>query len=477
MSILAPTARSAAWVSLALPITTAATFVGSILIARQMLPSELGTYALVAVVVALTAAGATLFGGNYYVISPHPSVPLLRTAVTLELIVGGTAWLLVAFAAAVYAAVGGQPRIGAFLAVEALVLPLNAYGNPYGPLASSFKRDFAYRTPTLTYLAVMLASVATKVVLVTLGLGVWGLIAGDIVLAAGYGIVMLALVPAGRRLAFDRGLARKLRAFGVPSAATSVMGLASERGSELVVAVLVGAHALGIYFVAARIPAQLYQLGGSLSSPVLTAFSRSTHEQLARGFMLVTRFSAFFTLLPLAVVITLAEPLVTTFYGEQWAAAAAPLALLTAAVAVRLTFWHTANLLKSQGRVKEITLLTALQLVLVLTLSSIGAWKEGATGAAAAVLVVELVLVPPKIYLARTVVPFATARALCAPAAALVGGVVLSAAAALVLPDGAALLLGSILVCASFAAIAWTSDRVTLAAIASSFLNREPGAS
>lgn len=476
MSILVRTARSAAWVAAALPVTTAATFVSSVVVARLMLPSALGTYALVALIVGLTSSAATLYGGNYYVVWPEPSVRLLRTTLTLELVAGAIGWFLVTLAAVVYVAVGGQARVAAFLAVEALVLPLSAFGNPYGPLAASFTRAFAYRTPTLVFVTVSVASAATKVALVSLGFGVWGLIAGDILLVAAYGAVMLVLVPAGRGLGIDRAFVRKLVVWGVPSAATSAMGLASERGSELVVAVFLGTHALGIYFIAARIPAQLYQLGGNLSSPVLTAFSRSTQEQLARGFMLVTRFSAFFTLLPVAFAITLARPLVTTVYGDRWAGASVPLAFLTAAVAVRLTFWHTANLLKSRGRVNEITLLTALQLVLVLVLCAAGAWIAGATGAAAAVLVVELLLVAPKVYLARTVVPFATVRALTPPAAGLAAGVVLSAAASLVLPHAAALLCGAVLVCASFAAAAWKSDRITLTAVIGSFHRREPEA-
>jgi PST family polysaccharide transporter len=276
---------------------------------------------------------------------------------------------------------------------------------------------------------------------------------------------MLVLVPDGRRLAFDREAAHRILQFGIPSAATSLMGFLSERGSELVVAIFLGTRTLGVYFIAARLPAQLYQVGGNLSAPVLTAFSRSTQEQLGRGFVLATRFSAFFILLPLAFVIPLAQPFVTTVYGDKWSAAAAPLVLLTAAIAVRLTFWHTANLLKSRGRVKEITMLTALQLVLVLGLAALGAWAFGAVGAAAAVLIVELVLAAAKIRLARSMVTFAAVRTLRAPLVALVFGALLAGAAAWLLQDAAALVVGGVLVCAAFAVIAWRSDRTTITAI------------
>src|SRR4051812_39033228 len=129
MSLLAQTTRSAAWTSAVLPVTALATFATSVVVAQHMSPGALGQYALVALIVALIAASASLVSGSYYVILPEPSVRVLRTAVTLELMIGVTAWLLVLAGAAAYAALGGEHEFAAFIVAEALIVPLAVYGN------------------------------------------------------------------------------------------------------------------------------------------------------------------------------------------------------------------------------------------------------------------------------------------------------------------------------------------------------------
>jgi len=66
-----------------------------------------------------------------------------------------------------------------------------------------------------------------KIVLVSVGLGVWGLVIGDIVLTLVYGAAMLILIPASRGFAFRPGdLIRKQLSFGIPSLASGFMATA-----------------------------------------------------------------------------------------------------------------------------------------------------------------------------------------------------------------------------------------------------------
>ena len=469
MNLLQKTARGTAWSFAGAQAVTIGTFATSIVVEHYLSPQELGTYALVALIVGVAGSASTLFAGNFYVITPNPSVRLLRTGVVLELVLGTSLWLLLLAGVAVYVALGGSGEFAGLLAVEGLVLVASAVGSPVGPLAAKFTRDFAYRTPTLVWLGAVLTGVVLKLVLVIAGLGPWALVIGDTALFVFYAVVMLLLVPEGRRLEFDRRLAASLLAFGIPSLLTNVMSLLSERASEFAVAIVLGTHALGIYYLAARLPFQIYQLGGSLSVSLLTAFSRSDERQLQRGFALATRLSAFFVFLPLALVIPLAEPFVTLVYGQAWVAAATPFALLMAAIAVRFTFWHVLNALKSRGRVREIAYLTAVQLAIVSVLSLLGAWAWGLVGAAAATLAVELILVVPKIRLIRTLVPFEFVNVLRAPALTLLAGVALTTVAATSLPGGQALVVSAIGLTALFGLTAWHSDRASLVAMFSAF--------
>jgi len=64
---------------------------------------------------------------------------------------------------------------------------------------------------------------------------------------------------------------------------------------------------LGFYYLAARLPSQIFQVWRTLSVVIAAAFSRADRGQLSRGLDLTTRFSAFLVGLPLAVVIPLAQ--------------------------------------------------------------------------------------------------------------------------------------------------------------------------
>jgi PST family polysaccharide transporter len=238
------------------------------------------------------------------------------------------------------------------------------------------------------------------------------------------------------------------------------------------VAGVLGTQALGFYYLAARIPIQLYQLGAGASVSFLTAFSRSDEHQLERGFATATKLSAFFVVAPLAVVIPLGRPLIETIFGETWRPAAAPFVLLLAAIAVRFTFWHVWNKLKSRGRVREIATVTAAQFVVVAIGAVVGAYAAGVTGAAAAVLLSELAFIPQKLRLARTLVRVDLARIVGPPLATLCVACAASALLAAVLPNRAALLGAAVLAAGLTTAAAWLDDAALFGAVLSSFRSR-----
>lgn len=475
MSLLQQTARSTAWTVVGSQTATAAAFATSIFVAHLLSPAEIGRYALAAMIVGLAGASCSLYAGNYYVITTAPSKRLLETGLALELGLGAAVWFVLAIGAAVFAVLSGGSNFAALLVVEGLVLMANPFGNPVGPLSATFTRDFRYRVPTVVWIASVLTSSTLKVGLALEGLGAWALVIGDVALVAMYGAVMLMMVPAGRTLSVDRDLAGTLVGFGIPSAATGFMTVLGERASELAVAVVLGTHQLGLYYLAARLPTQLYQLGGGLSVAFLTAFSRSDQRQLERGFALATRMSAFFIFLPLALAIPLAEPFITLVYGAKWEAAATPFALLMGAIAVRFTFWHVANALKSRGRVREIALLTGGQLVLVGVSSLVGASLAGLVGAAAAALAAEIALVIPKIKLIRSLVRFHPIEALRLPALTLAVGIGIATTSRELFPDAEALVASTVALTTLFALAAWRSDPSSFGTIVSSFRRRVHG--
>jgi O-antigen/teichoic acid export membrane protein len=271
---------------------------------------------------------------------------------------------------------------------------------------------------------------------------------------------MLWLIPDSRGLAFDRVYARRQLGYGIPSLAIGAMSTATVRGQDFIVAGILGTRSVGFYYLAARLPNQVYQLARSLSMALLPAFSRAEGDRLARAYALVTRYSAFLILFPLALAIPLAEPLIVLLYGPQWRPAAAPLVLLMAAFAVRFVFWHLGNLLKSRNRVRDLTPVMLLQFVATMIGCYFGARSFGLVGAASAILAVELVLIAPKVRLIRTVVPFELGTVLAEPLAAFAVSAGIATAAATYLPGATALLVSALSASAIFLGAAIRSDRV-----------------
>jgi O-antigen/teichoic acid export membrane protein len=452
--LLRKTVRSTIWTFGGQQATALVALATSVAIGRLTDPSELGRYALASGIASLIATASSLQAGGYYVVSAEADARLLRTGLTLELGLGATWFALTCAAGIAYGALADDMGFSALLIASALVV----LTNPFNSVEAWFSRRFAYRTPTVARTTCFLVSSLVKIALLFAGLDAWALVIGDVVMSAAYALAMLWFVPDARGFALDRAYARRQLNFGIPSLAVGMMSVATVRGQDFIVAGVLGTRSVGFYYLAARLPNQVYQLARSLSMALLPAFSRADGERLARGYALVTRYSAFLILFPLALAIPLADPLIRFLYGPQWAPAAEPLVLLMAALAVRFVFWHLGNLLKSRDRARDLTPVMFLQLVATLVACYLGARSFGLVGAAAAVLAVELLLIAPKVMLIRTVVPFDLRRVLGEPVAAFALSAGVAAAAAAWLPAAAAVAVGTVASAAIFLAAALHSD-------------------
>jgi O-antigen/teichoic acid export membrane protein len=463
------TVRSTVWTFGGQQATTVLALATSIAIGRLTDPSELGRYALASGIAQLVSTASTLQAGGYYVVSPEADARLLRTGLTLELSLGAALFTVTAGAGLVYGALQDDFGFSALLIASALVM----LTNPFNSLDAWFSRRFAYRVPTVAKTACLVLSSVLKIALLFAGMGAWALVIGDVVVSAAYGLAMLVLIRDGRGFALDRAYARRQLNYGIPSLAIGAMSTATVRGQDFIVAGVLGTKSLGFYYLASRLPNQVYQLARSLSMALLPAFSRAEGDRLARAYALVTRYSAFLILFPLALAVPLAGPAIRILYGPQWEPATEALVLLMAAFSVRFVFWHLGNLMKSRNRVRELTPVILLQLVATMVACYFGARWFGLQGTAAAVLVVEVILVAPKVRLIRSVIPFDPRTVLAEPVAAFAISAAIAAAAAAWLPDAAAFAVGALGSTAIFAAAAIHSDRAFLQQLIAS-LRRAP---
>ncbi len=429
-------------------------FVTSIVIARFLSPDQLGRYALATAIAAVVTILTTIQAGGYYIVAEKASDRLLRSGLTLELGLGFLGWGLLAAGAGVFAALSGNVSFAGLIVVAGFVTVTNSLGT----LQGFFTRDLAYRLPSLCQTASTLLGATVKIVLVIAGLNAWGLVIGDVAISATFGLLMLWAVPAGRGLVFDRALARIQLAWGLPVMANAFMGNLLIRTQEFIIAGALGTRDLGFFYLAYRIPAQLYQLARSLSVPFLASFSRASKAQLRQGFPLITQLSAYLVALPLALSLVLGDGLINLMYGTKWDPSVWPFILLTWVMGIRFVTGFVGQLLQSQRRVLEIMMLTALQLALTVAACLAGALVGGLVGATAGALLVEVVLTVPRVRLSLTVVDFRFLREVRNPILALIVAAVLAAVPTALIEGTPGLLAGVALGTAGYFSLALTRD-------------------
>jgi PST family polysaccharide transporter len=472
MSLLRKTAISTAWSFTGQQVTSVLALATSVVAARILSPGDLGRYALASVITSLAASPAALNSWGYYVISEQPSRRLLRTGVTLELAIGAVVFALICAGSAGYRELTGDTEFALLLIVEAVVM----FTNPFVALQGPDRRSLSYRAPTTVQTAGFTVGCLSKVALLLAGTGVFALAIGDVVVSLAVAIGFLIAVPDGRGLMIDRPLAREILRFGIPSTFTAALNQLTSRAQEFIVAGFLGTRQLGFFYLATRWPQQFQQIGQSLSLGLLPAFSKTRGAQLERGYATTTRLSAFLVAVPLALAFPLAAPFVKLVYGAQWAPAAWPLVLLVGAMAIRFVFWHAYNLLKSRNRVREMTVVTALQVVLYAAATVIGALVGGLVGVGVGAVIAEAALVLPKVRLIKSVVPFSAVRLLSQPIVAVIVAGSCVALVTSVLSATPALIAGSAVGLTIITLVAWWSDRVLVSEVAASFRRAPNGA-
>jgi PST family polysaccharide transporter len=175
-----------------------------------------------------------------------------------------------------------------------------------------------------------------SIVLAWKGAGAWSLIIGQLVGALCQSAVLWKVHPWRPSLAISRRHLRPMLRFGLGIVAVGLLGQGANNFDYLVVGAKLGAVALGLYYLAFRLPELVILSGFQVANDVLFPFYARLHEgdvqgidELRRGYLETVRLGSMVAFPAALGMAALAVPLVLTLYGEQWHAAAEPLALIS----------------------------------------------------------------------------------------------------------------------------------------------------
>ena len=292
-----------------------------------------GGYAIVLSLAPILLAFADLGIGTLLardlVHSPERRSELAGTLLGFRL-AASAAVVVICLAVAPFLPYEGHVRIGLVIAaVGVALLSTSSFALPF--LQVEFRLDLAALLDVVTA-CLTIAGVAAVVVL---DLGFYALVSVNAVV----GLLGLSVAAAVVRrfwrpsLRFDRRLARRLLSDGLPLAAVIVLGLLHFRVDALMLSLMRPTEDVGVYTVAYRFLEQALVFPAIFMAAVFPLLASAVREGQASE---VVRKAFSFLLLvavPLALALALfADPLVKLAAGNDFAAAALPLRVLTPAL-------------------------------------------------------------------------------------------------------------------------------------------------
>jgi lipopolysaccharide exporter len=313
------TARGVLWTVASFGANRVVTVVTTIILARLLVPSDFGLFALATLAVNFVSLFSGFGLGNALVLGRDLDRRAQGTILTLLIGLGVVFAAALAAASPLVADLMGQPRLDELLLAIAAILSITGANWFYD---SVLQKELAFRERFLCQLARTLAYAAVALSLaVAADAGVWALVAG---FAAGHlanGAALLVLTPYRVRPAWDRAYARDAARAGRGFVVQDSVDFAQQSVDYIVIGRMLGATPLGYYTMAFR-QAELpfYAIGEPVSRVLFPGFAQMRHraEDTRGAYLSALRLLAL-AAFPLGALLSgAAAPFVELFFGEKW---------------------------------------------------------------------------------------------------------------------------------------------------------------
>ena len=354
-----------------------------VVLGRLLGPEEFGLFA-----VALVALDFLLSVTNFGMLPALVQRPDARTehyeaAWTIGLIralaVSGILVLVAPWVAELF----GEPRAGPLLQVLALRPVLDAAASMG---VARLHKELRFRSLALLKLSEAIVNSVVSIVAV-FWIGVWALVVGPIAGAFVYAVVSYVVAPFMPRLRLGGVEAAQLARYGRWILVTAWAAVAGRLLLQLGISRQLGAAALGVYFMAAKLaflPAEVSkQVVGSVVFPVFAGLQGET-KRGRRVFRAALIGLAVLIVPASLLIIALAPSLALDVLGEQWGPAVPVIRILALVNMVGILGDVAVPLLQGTGRPDRSTWMEVVQYALLVGLVWALVEPYGVAGAAAA---------------------------------------------------------------------------------------------
>ncbi|MGQ9750711.1 lipopolysaccharide biosynthesis protein [Desulfosoma sp.] len=388
--------KNAVWVILISNLMRAFSFIGTLILARILSPSD---YGVVGIALAVTTFVEMLgdFGFSIYLVQKNPLEKTdLDTVWTCQVCVGvlqavalgGSASLVASF----YRLEALFPVL-LWLSASSFILGLKNVGVVLFQKEMQFIKEFHLRvTPKM--IGVVLA------IFTAYFLGnYWAIIVG--VIAQRACEVVLSYVVTRFRPRFCLDKIRDVMKFSLWVYINTSLVFIANRSGELLLGKFNGSVSAGIYSlsysVATLITSELAEPIGRVSLPAYSKMRRDLGS-LSEGYLHLLSGICFIAL-PLSMGIAITAPVsVPLLLGRQWVEAVLPLQILSMAAFFRILQSNWPSIFLASGRPQPVTWLLSMKVLVFLPSFSLFARHWGTVGGCMAVLISEAIMAPTSIF-------------------------------------------------------------------------------
>jgi lipopolysaccharide exporter len=322
------------WAGAADAAGKALVFVATLVLARLLVPSEFGLVAFaLSVMYALDYVGDLGLGAAliYRADAEDPRISSTAFWIGLggALVLYGVSWVI----APLLADIGPGDELIDLFRVLALQFPFAALGKAH---EYRLRRRLDFRTLFAPKLANGVTKGLVSIALAVAGMGAMSLVIGQVAGALVQSIGLWLVHRFRPRFTIARRELSSMMRFGLGIVAVGVLGQGAKNFDYIIVGGKLGAAALGVYYLAFRLPELLILTGFRVAGDVLFPFySRlrgarvdNIDDDLRRGYLETVRLGAMVAWPAAFAMAALALPLVLTLYGAEWRDAAAPMAFV-----------------------------------------------------------------------------------------------------------------------------------------------------
>lgn len=245
--------------------------------------------------------------------------------------------------------------------VLAFSFPLLGLGTVHGAL---LRKNLSFKLRSIPHFVKGICKGLVAISLAWLGFGAWSLVLAQLAGIAAGTITLWIVSPWRPSFNFVPSLVRPLLSYGSNIIAIQILGTLLLNIDYFLIGRFLGAAALGIYFLAFRVPELLVKQFANILGQVLFpvyAKMRDNPKALGRGFLLAMHYITMLTIpvgLGLALV---AKPFVLTIFTEKWIEAIPVMSAISIYTLVRSLYFNIGGVYKAQGRPDLITKLHILQ--------------------------------------------------------------------------------------------------------------------